>query len=138
GARSNCNCAPLLDLSCACTSCPTDKLPEKRRDHGWCTVCLRHRSRPLLTRCNACKALTTGRARCPLLALSGHSNRAAQCPLLRVKRTCRLYCEMSAFDPKRTWAYVYWVSATEPKMTRANTVLLTECYFTQSINGTAG
>jgi hypothetical protein len=39
--------------------------------------------------------------RCPLLALSGHHDRAEPCPLSGVKRTSRLQSAISAFDPKR-------------------------------------
>ena len=39
---------------------------------------------------------------CPLLAQSGHGNRAQQCPLLGVKRASHKRPRMSAFDPKRT------------------------------------
>jgi hypothetical protein len=40
--------------------------------------------------------------RCPLLAQSGHHDRANPCPLLGVKRTCKVSGSMSASDPKRT------------------------------------
>ena len=46
-----------------------------------------------------------GEARCPLLALSGHSFLHRACPLLGVKRTCLFALHMSAFDPKRTWNF---------------------------------
>src|SRR6516165_6847417 len=39
---------------------------------------------------------------CPLLAQSGHHDRAKPCPLLGVKRTLHRALRMSAFDPKRT------------------------------------
>ena len=42
------------------------------------------------------------RRRCPLLALSGHTELHRTCPLLGVKRTCRFALQMSAYDPKRT------------------------------------
>src|SRR5262249_54415531 len=38
---------------------------------------------------------------CPLLAQSGHGDRAELCPLSGVKRTLPLRYGMSAFDPKR-------------------------------------
>ena len=39
----------------------------------------------------------------PLLAQSGHHNRANPCPLSGVKRTSLGHSEMSAFDPKQTF-----------------------------------
>ena len=47
---------------------------------------------------------------CPLMALSGHSNRVVCCPLSGVKRTCRLHRKMSANDPKISamlWGFSY-------------------------------
>jgi hypothetical protein len=41
---------------------------------------------------------------CPLVAQSGHGDRAQPCPLLGVKRTSAAANPMSAFDPKRTLA----------------------------------
>jgi hypothetical protein len=38
-------------------------------------------------------------AECPLLAQSGHHNRAERYPLLGVKRTSAGCCEMFAYDP---------------------------------------
>ena len=42
--------------------------------------------------------------RCPLLALSRHTELHRTCPLSGVKRTCLFALHMSAFDPKRTLA----------------------------------
>ena len=39
---------------------------------------------------------------CPLMAQSGHHDRAERCPLSGVKRTLQTRPVMSAFDPKRT------------------------------------
>jgi len=42
-------------------------------------------------------------SRCPMLALSGHGDRAQRCPLSGVKRTWIKRLVMSASDPKRTF-----------------------------------
>ena len=48
-------------------------------------------------------------AQCPLLALSGHSNRASECPLSGVKRTfseAKRTCRNVRYDPKPRPFYV--------------------------------
>jgi len=55
--------------------------------------------RPAAALCRRSDRMKPGE--CPLLAQSGHGNRAQRCLLLGVKRTSTRRCEMSAYDPKR-------------------------------------
>ena len=59
-------------------------------------------------------------AQCPLLAQSGHADRAHECPLLAVKRTLRKPVRMSANDPKVT------LILTSPKLHYVRSVMVNE------------
>src|SRR5262249_55771621 len=58
-------------------------------------------TRPCCVRSGYCRR--GDKPQCPLLAQSGHHDRAEPCPLLGVKRTSIELSAMSASDPKQKW-----------------------------------